>query len=82
MSALPLLIASIWPRGVPPQSPSLATQLLVAALSLALWAFLMLWIARLHRDKDRDDRQGDDGTTAEAERDKVLAFRDLRQGRR
>jgi len=82
MSALPLLIASIWPRGVPPQSPSLATQLLVAALSLALWAFLMLWIARLHRDKGRDDGQGDDGTTAEAERDKVLAFRDLRQGRR
>jgi len=79
MSALPLLIASVWPRGVPPQSSSLATQLLVAALSVALWALLMVWIARLHRDKDRDDPEGDDGITADAERDKVLAFRDVRE---
>jgi len=79
MSALPLLIASVWPRGVPPQSSSLATQLLVGALSVAFWALLLVWIARLHRDKDRDDPDGDDGITTDAERHKVLAFRDVRE---
>lgn len=79
MSTLPFLIASVWPRGVPPQSSSLATQLLVGALSVALWALLMLWIARLHRDRERDDPEGEDGTPADRARDKVLVFRDVRE---